>query len=378
MDISLSQAHNFERSRNALELTGLNEIRQQSRSTDEGEKKAALKEAAQQFEAIFMRMLLSSMRKAQDVLESDSPFNSESSKFYRDMHDQQMAIELSTNGTLGLTDLIMRQLGGDSGNFTPSSVLRSDGNLPSINRDVANDDKSLTSDTRSQNNPHNSLIEKMSANKEGLGNPFAGSYLPQSTSVNQINSTTSPFVLRATDKKVTNVNSPAESVNISPSMATPTFEQPKDFVHALVIPAQRVEQQLGVPFEVVIAQAALETGWGQKIIHDTNGDSSNNLFNIKADSRWAGEHVTKDTLEFEQGAMIKKSEPFRRYQSLTDSVDDYINFLSTSERYQDALQNVGNVEHFLHNLQDAGYATDPQYANKILGTLKTVTQLLTK
>ena len=133
-----------------------------------------------------------------------------------------------------------------------------------------------------------------------------------------------------------------------------------------------------MPFEVVIAQAALETGWGQKIIKGQDGTSSNNLFNIKADSRWSGDKVTKETLEFEQGAMVKKSEPFRMYQSLTDSVNDYINFLSTSERYQDALQDSGNVEHFLQGLQKAGYATDPQYADKILGTLKTVTNLLAK
>ena len=111
----------------------MNAIRQQSKSTDSESKKAALQEAAQQFEAIFMQMLLKSMRKAQDVLESDSPFNSESTKFYRDMNDQQMAMELSSNGSLGLTDLIVRQLGGDD-NFTPRTVLRSDGNLKSIDQ----------------------------------------------------------------------------------------------------------------------------------------------------------------------------------------------------------------------------------------------------
>ena len=170
----------------------------------------------------------------------------------------------------------------------------------------------------------------------------------------------------------------AASVNNSSPLSAQHFNEPKDFVSALIAPAKKVQQQLGVPFAVVIAQAALETGWGQKIIKAQDGGSSNNLFNIKADSRWAGDKITKDTLEFEQGTMIKKSQPFRMYQSLNDSVDDYINFLSTSERYQDALQNSGNVEHFLQGLQKAGYATDPQYADKILATLKTVTNLLAK
>ena len=74
--------------------------------------------------------------------------------------------------------------------------------------------------------------------------------------------------------------------------------------------------------------------------------------------------------------MVKKREPFRVYQSIQDSVDDYIQFLSSSNRYQDALKQVGNVEQFLQGLQSAGYATDPNYANKILGTLKTVTRLV--
>lgn len=379
MDINSSLKQNYDQARNALDLNGLNDIREQSRAGDGEAKKAALTEAAQQFEAIFMKMLLSSMRKAQEVLESDSPFNSESTKFYRDMHDQQMAVELSSNGSLGLTDLIVRQLGGDDGSFKPSSVLRNDGNLKVT--DSASSTLDKTSETN-KDNQHNSLIEKMLADKNqikpDIDIPFAGNYQAQHIVSNQMNSAASQFIIRDVDKRTNKVNGQSESVNNSTALSSNNFDEPKDFVTALIEPAQKVQKTLGVPFEVVIAQAALETGWGQKMIKDQDGGSSNNLFNIKADSRWAGDKITKDTLEFEQGAMIKKSEPFRTYQSLTDSVDDYINFLSTSERYQDALQDSGNVEHFLQGLQKAGYATDPQYADKILGTLKTVTNLLAK
>jgi len=379
MNINSSQKQNYDQARNALDLNGLNDIRQQSRTGDGEAKKEALTEAAQQFEAIFMKMLLSSMRKAQEVLESDSPFNSESTKFYRDMHDQQMAVELSSNGSLGLTDLIVRQLGGDDGTFKPSSVLRNDGNLSVTNSANSSDDKASKTN---KDNQQNSLIEKMLADKHqikpDIDIPFAGSYQAQHNISNQINSAASQFIIRDLDKRTNKVSGQSESVNNSAALSNHSFEEPKDFVTALIKPAQKVQKTLGVPFEVVIAQAALETGWGQKMIKDQDGGSSNNLFNIKADSRWAGDKITKDTLEFEQGAMIKKSEPFRTYQSLTDSVDDYINFLSTSERYQDALQDSGNVEHFLQGLQKAGYATDPQYADKILGTLKTVTNLLAK
>ena len=347
---------NFEQSRNVLELNGLNAIRQQSKSTDSESKKAALQEAAQQFEAIFMQMLLKSMRKAQDVLESDSPFNSESTKFYRDMNDQQMAMELSSNGSLGLTDLIVRQLGGDD-SFTPRTVLRSDANLKSIDQ--------VNQSTSTSNN--STLVNPFATNST---DNKATSSLFENTSSNRSNQ--GPFALSAQEND--HVAGNDQSVNFS----TPSFAEPKDFVSALIEPAKGVEEKIGVPFQVVIAQAALETGWGQKIIKDQQGSSSNNLFNIKADNRWDGEHIQKDTLEFEQGAMVKKSAPFRAYESLNDSFNDYANFLTNNDRYQGALQNSGNVEHFLQGLQQAGYATDPQYANKIMATLRTVSNLITK
>lgn len=362
MDINSNQQH-FDQARNSLELNGLNKIREQSRENNGEAKEAALKEAAQQFEAIFMRMLLTSMRKAQEVLESDSPFNSQSTKFYRDMHDQQMSIELSSNGALGLTDLIVRQLGGDSDNYKPSSVLRNDGNLP-INTDnnilADNKDAFVNSTTVTAQSP-NSLIEKMLHENKA-----------SDTSKESILAKLSNY----SDSNVELISN--GNVNNPPPVVEQHFTEPKDFVTALIEPAKKVEQELGVPFEVVIAQAALETGWGQKIIKLEDGNSSNNLFNIKADSRWAGDKTTKETLEFEQGAMVKKSEPFRTYQSLSESIDDYIKFLSSNDRYNEALQQSSNVEHFLQGLQKAGYATDPKYADKILGTLKSVTNLIAK
>lgn len=306
---------------NFLDLNGLDNIRQQAHATDKASKEQALEQAAKQFEAIFMQMLLKSMRSAQEVLESDSPFNSESTKFYRDMHDQQMSVELSSNGSLGLSELIVRQLGGDSENFTPNSLFKP--------------------------NAINNSAEKV----DGAHKLPERRQFPD----NVINS---------------NLNTPIEH------SIKPEFSSPADFVKTMSEPAKYVEKKLNVPFEVVIAQAALETGWGQKVIRTEQGTSSNNLFNIKADQRWQGEKTVKETLEFEGGSMVKKREPFRVYDNVTDSVNDYIQFLSTSDRYQQALKQADNVEHFLHNLQRAGYATDPNYAKKIMGTLGTVSKLL--
>ncbi|MDO6444407.1 flagellar assembly peptidoglycan hydrolase FlgJ [Colwellia sp. 1_MG-2023] len=319
MTTKLADAQNY------LDLNGLNSIRQQSNSDDKASKEQALETAAKQFEAIFMQMLLKSMRKAEEVLESDSPFNSESTKFYRDMHDQQMSLELSNNGSLGLSELIVRQLGGDSEKFTPKSHFKA--------------------------NVFQGNEEQIKKNDLHLPN-------------------------RRQFPDYVTVKSVGESTKTSTEPFN--FTEPRDFVTALTEPAKQVEKKLNIPFEVVIAQAALETGWGQKVIKTEQGESSNNLFNIKADSRWAGEKTHKETLEYEQGAMVKKREPFRVYQNIGESINDYINFLSKNERYQGALQQVGNVEQFLHNLQGAGYATDPNYANKIMGTLQTVTSLIKK
>ena len=355
MDTNFKQAQNF------LELNGLNAIRQQSKETDGESKKAALTEAAKQFEAIFTQMLLKSMRKAQDVLESDSPFNSQSTKFYRDMHDQQMSLEMSSNGSLGLTDLIVRQLGGDGDNFTPRTVLRNDANLEQIKKLAKQDKLQAEQNSFDETYLAKHLTRGSSVQNEGVAIPYTAQVNSQTKTTND-------------EDRLVAKSSENKSVNFS----TPSFEEPKDFVTALTEPAKLVQEKLGVPFQVVIAQAALETGWGQKIIKNESGSSSHNLFNIKADNRWSGDKVQKETLEFEQGAMVKKSAPFRAYQSLSESVNDYVDFLSNNDRYQDALQNTGNVEHFLHGLQKAGYATDPQYANKIMATLRTVSNLITK
>ena len=277
MTDNLINSSNFNQSRNFLELDGLNAIRQQSKETDSESKKAALQEAAQQFEAIFMQMLLKSMRKAQDVLESDSPFNSESSKSYRDMHDQQMAVDLSSNGALGLTDLIVRQLGGGDDSFTPRTVLRNDGNLEQIKRisKPAGLKVDSTGVPPSDNsNPFSLLSNSSKTNSNTLSSNNLSS---NNTSENTNDSLTRiPFV--PSRKANEAVNDSEKSVNIS----TPSFAAPKDFVSALTEPAKTVQAKIGVPFQVVIAQAALETGWGQKIIKDQQGSSSNNLFNIKA------------------------------------------------------------------------------------------------
>lgn len=291
---------------NYYDLSELNKLR--SAKADD---KSALRAAAKQFESIFTQMLLSSMRKASEVLESDSPFNSQSSKFYRDMQDKQMVMDLADNGGLGLTDLIVEQLSGTNPDYKPASIVRPDANL------------------------------------DGMGRVYG----------------------KAND----NVNQPSQKTSTSPAIEqtkSQLFDSPADFVRSLLPQAEKALK--GTPLKplLLVAQAALETGWGKKVINKGDGSSSFNLFGIKADNRWQGEKANVQTLEFRDGMARKEQANFRAYGSLEESIKDYANFVTQSPRYSEAVKNAEDASKYFDSLQKAGYATDPQYANKVLGILK--------
>ena len=115
----------------------------------------------------------------------------------------------------------------------------------------------------------------------------------------------------------------------------------------------------------MLAQAALETGWGRSVPCNANGDCSFNLFGIKAGSQWSGATVNVPTLEFEAGIPVRKVERFRAYDSPADSFRDYAALIRDSSRYANARGAGDNVEAFATALQQGGYATDPHYAQKI-------------
>ena len=115
----------------------------------------------------------------------------------------------------------------------------------------------------------------------------------------------------------------------------------------------------------MLAQAALETGWGKHMVRDGNGDNSFNLFNIKAGRSWDGDAKAANTLEFKDGVMVKEVAKFRSYDSYEDSFKDYVSFLKGSSRYQEAINAAADPGKYLNLLQKAGYATDPRYADKI-------------
>ena len=301
---ALSTKGQLDMARNVHDMGSINKMREAIASGDED----VLQEAAQQFEAIFVQMMLKSMRKAQDALaDEDSPFNSQQVKFYRDMHDQQLATDLTSGGGLGLADVIVKQLGQTEDSYVPASVIRSDGNLSSLNRSRVEtvghaQDVALTSRS----------IRSQSAQKDAM------------------------------------------------------FESPEHFVESLMPVAEKVAEKFGIDPKAMISQAAVETGWGKFVIHTADGKSSHNLFGIKANNGWQGEQAVVDTLEFNNGIPQKQKAAFRSYSSIEDAMEDYGRFITSQPRYSQAVENASDASKYTQSLQDAGYATDPEYANKIM------------
>ncbi|MCC4263207.1 flagellar assembly peptidoglycan hydrolase FlgJ [Oceanimonas baumannii] len=308
----------------ANDIQGLDRLRQQGFAQDRGK---ALDEAARQFESLFTQQLFKSMRDANKVFESDSPMNSRYTQFYQDMHDQQMSSELSRQGSLGLADLIVRQLGGG-------------------------DDQKVASEAR-----HFSLENVRRINGKVARPSEAGE---------------SPATDKARPPLKAAQNTPEDAVTLT---AGQKFDSPEAFVRQLLPAATAAGKRLGLDPKAMLAQAALETGWGKKIIGRKNGASSHNLFGIKADKSWKEQKTWVSTLEYEQGIAVKVQAPFRSYASFNDSFNDYVQFLNDNPRYGKALQQTGSPHQYFRALQQAGYATDPNYASKLSAVLDTVNRL---
>jgi peptidoglycan hydrolase FlgJ len=275
-------------SRIYTDFQGLSDLRRAAKEDSE----QALEEVAAQFEAIFIQMMLKSMR---DASLSDGIFDSEQSEMYMGMFDQQIALDMSSKGAFGIADMLVQQLANNKAGETTSATMRP---------------LSLTG----------------TAEQRTLNN------------VDKANS----------------------------QEARPQFNSPQAFIDFMYPQAEQAASKLGVKPQVLIAQAALETGWGEKIIKQADGTSSYNLFGVKADQRWSGKEATVSTLEYRDGVVNQELASFRAYDSYQQSFDDYVDFVKQGQRYQQALGHGGNARHYIQALQEAGYATDPNYAEKVL------------
>lgn len=161
------------------------------------------------------------------------------------------------------------------------------------------------------------------------------------------------------------------NATVHPAAQSQLSNTERQYINQVRPHAAKAAARLGINAEILIAQSALETGWGQFVPENEQGESSHNYFGIKADSRWSGKHVAHRTTEFQGNRARTQIATFRAYQSAEQSFEDYADFVSSQPRYQAARQ-AGSGQGYLKELQRAGYATDPQYAEKVLGLMPRV------
>lgn len=245
------------------------------------------------------------LKSMREALPQDGIFSSDSTKMYTSMYDQQIAQEIGKRG-LGMADLIVKQM-----------------------------------------QPAQEPDETAGTVPMKLDNSFIYSNLPS----NQLEQMVRKAVPR---------------LPVSPS-SFPTDSN--DFIAQLSQPAQVASQQSGIPHHLILAQAALESGWGQRQILTRDGKPSYNVFGIKAGGDWKGATTDIMTTEYEGGVAKKVRATFRVYGSYMEALSDYVKLLSNNPRYA-AVANAATPEQGARALQAAGYATDPKYAQKLVGMIQ--------
>jgi flagellar protein FlgJ len=299
----------------ALDTNSLGDLKQSAKAGSP----EALKGAATQFESMFVNMMMKSMR---DATPQDGPMDSQETRTFTTMLDQQMSQKLAKRG-IGLADVLVRQ---------------------------------LTAQQSGQ-----ALAKEMQSGALGIGsNPGAA----QGAGATRLQ--------RETDSMSTDGAASAPGVT-GTARSTTSAGKPahvRAFQDKLADAAEEAERATGVPAKFMMGQAALETGWGKRVIRNSDGSSSNNLFGIKAGPGWKGKVATAVTTEYVNGRPHARVEKFRSYASHAEAFKDYAKMLSNNPRYEKVLAHGGDASTFAHGLQRAGYATDPQYAAKLSRIIK--------
>ncbi len=302
---------------------GLARLRHKARVNSD----AALAEVAKQFEALFMQMMLKSMR---DTSPGDGLFDTEQSRTYRDMFDKQISIQLSEKKGLGLADMIVAQLKG---------------RLPGSPVDTAVKDNKVTAfplDSNSRLQVSRQLQELKQQVAQKLSD-LAGKHAVSGT----------------------RTGTAADDVNKSVT--------PLEFVKSIWSQVQQISRELKINPKGVLAQAILETGWGRHVARTRDGRSANNLFGIKHSKTWKGPSLVATTRE-KIGVQLKTvKQEFRVYPSPEQSVKDYAQLIKNSPRYEKVLQSGGDLKKFIQAIDESGYATDPDYGRKLMQIINSTT-----
>jgi flagellar protein FlgJ len=386
------------------DLNRLNNLKVGDRNSD-----ANLKKVAQEFESLFLSEMLKSMRSANDVLAKDNPLNTETTKQYQSMYDQQLAVTMSRQGNgIGLQEVLMRQLSKDKGvTERPGGnpfQRPTDGTANALGA-VRNSSADATASTATAgrndvaalNARRLSLPSKLSdrllagivPSAEGTADTSRNRLHPTGTAHSNVLVASAPLVaVGASDDdssaKATGYSGDwtqdptlpivkaqeAKRVQIPLAPGKGSFSSSDDFIATMLPMAQEAAARIGVDPKILVAQAALETGFGKSVMRAEDGSNSHNLFGIKATGNWQGEQARAITSEFRNGQMVKETAQFRSYSSYADSFHDLVSLLQNNDRYQGVVKSADNPEQFVKELQKAGYATDPNYASKISSIAK--------
>ena len=347
------------------DLSGLAALKRDARAADPN----ALREVARQFESIFAKMMLSSMRKASF---GDPLLGSDQHDFYQGMFDDQLSVELTKGRGLGLADMLVQQLTragavGDTAKSaehegTKRQPLRMDSGAYSTTRTNLVIDKRLNAiaDLPADTEATTAAIDFRTAAARASLLSFNNPALEDAGGLDALDATTT-FI----GKMLAGNAIAAENEKAGGTANTWRPATPEEFVRELWPCAEAAGRELGVDPRHLLAQAAFETGWGKYLPCDTDGNTSFNLFGIKATGDWAGSSVSVRTLEFQGGVPVPRQARFRAYDSAADSFRDYVSVLRDNPRYAKALNTGSDAKAFATALQSGGYATDPAYAQKI-------------
>ncbi|MDR2677979.1 MAG: flagellar assembly peptidoglycan hydrolase FlgJ [Zoogloeaceae bacterium] len=293
---------------------------QSLRSQLKNNPEAGVKAAAQEFEAMFLQRVMKSMRA---TMGEDTFMDSDSTRFFTGMLDEQMAKDIAHAGGLGLAEMLEKQLSqrlGHSGDETAETEIKTF------------DPPSFTLNTA---RPLPPAITSLSAWRAAL------------------------------EKS----ESATGTAGVTATSETETFNTPREFVSALWPHAVEASRDTGIPPQFLIAHAALESGWGKRNILNADGSPSHNLFGIKAGASWSGKSTEVATTEYVNGLAQRERARFRAYDSYADSFRDYANLLRDNPRYGGVIGSQNGTE-FARRLQQAGYATDPRYAEKLAAIIE--------
>jgi peptidoglycan hydrolase FlgJ len=357
IDSALDKAHVY------YDISALHELR-----SAEGTEAEKVQATAKQFESMMLNLMFKAMRKANDVFADGNMLNSHSTQFYQDMLDQQLSLSMTRGGGLGLAEMLAKQLTQDY-RQPPSTGYRSLADYPRQafqQTPEPNPASPLSQRELEALDNVAALVDKLFASSAGKEQLRSEELSPTGLSPTGLSRAGLPQVeLPEVGLPPTGMSQTKLSENTVLAISEPLqFSTPKEFIETLLPAAQQVAREMGVDPRLLLAQAALETGWGKNMITE-QGQPSFNLFGIKADSSWPGEVTRVATTEFRQGVRLKEQAEFRAYQSYNESFRDYLQFIKTNVRYESALASRSEPKAYAEALQAAGYATDPEYAKKI-------------